>query len=91
MKKCMVCEKELVSSLDEFGEPGEEVCQSCWLNDRSSGNDEIQEYLNGIEYLRECIAEQEDDIAESNRLISDYESEIRSIEKKIKNLSPVHN
>jgi len=30
-KFCSVCGKELFSSLDEFGDPVEPVCISCWL------------------------------------------------------------
>lgn len=31
MKNCMVCGKELLTSLDEYGDVNQEVCQSCWL------------------------------------------------------------
>ncbi len=31
MKRCAVCEVEIRSSLEEFGDPREPVCARCWL------------------------------------------------------------
>lgn len=34
MKKCSVCESEIRTDLEEFGDPKEPVCSRCWLEDR---------------------------------------------------------
>jgi len=31
MTRCAVCEAEIHSSLEEFGDPREPVCARCWL------------------------------------------------------------
>lgn len=31
MKVCCVCGKEIRTDLEEFGDPREPVCASCWL------------------------------------------------------------
>jgi hypothetical protein len=31
MKRCVVCEAEIKTDLEEYGDPREPVCMSCWL------------------------------------------------------------
>jgi predicted RNase H-like nuclease (RuvC/YqgF family) len=85
MKRCAVCEVEIRSSLEEFGDPREPLCAHCYLSDEQPGNkeeDEIDELESEIGRLRECIKECLSDIEYTERQISDYESEIRELEKK---------
>lgn len=44
MKKCAVCEADIGSDLEEFGDPREPVCASCWLSGKSP-EDELRELL----------------------------------------------
>ena len=85
MKRCVVCGAEIHSSLEEFGDPREPVCAHCYLSGEQPGNkeeEEIDELESEIEHLRECIKECLSDIEYTERQISDYESEIRDLEKK---------
>ena len=95
MKQCAVCEVEIRSSLEEFGDPREPVCAHCYLSDEQPGNkeeEEIDELENEIKFLRECIKECQSDIEFNERQILDYEIDIQKLEKqreeKVKTMVP---
>lgn len=80
MKKCAVCEAEIASDLEEFGDPREPVCARCWLNGKSP--EEVNQDIKRIDRLREIIAEYEDDIWEFQKLRDEAEDELRELLKK---------
>lgn len=62
--KCAVCEKELVTDLEIFGDPRAPVCQSCWLADASNDPDDIDgadalfsKYLEALRAINERAKE----------------------------------
>lgn len=86
MKKCAVCEAEIGSELEEFGDLREPVCASCWLSGRVPGliEEEVEDCEEREKELRALIQDAEEEIWDLQRLINDYEEELRNIEKKLK-------
>ena len=88
MKNCVVCGAEMRTELEEFGDPREPVCASCWL----SGNlpEQISEEEDRdeerIKELRAMIQDCEEEIWDLERLISGHTKEILDIEKKKKKM-----
>lgn len=85
MKKCAVCEVEIMSSLEEFGDPREPVCASCWLSGKSP---EFEEEINNdkkkIKELRDIIAEYDNEIWDFQILRDKAEDELQELLKKNK-------
>ena len=65
MKKCAVCEAEIASDLEEFGDPREPVCARCWLNGDIPGHlieDRIKELREEIRECENYLSEQYGDL-----------------------------
>lgn len=71
MKKCAVCEADIGSDLEEFGDPREPVCAKCWLD----GNIPGQLPEDRIRKLREEMRSNEIYLSERYRELSYYEDE----------------
>ncbi|KKK76128.1 hypothetical protein LCGC14_2866770, partial [marine sediment metagenome] len=79
-KKCHICEKELSTSLDEFGDAEFPVCNSCWLDvGIPHGNIfQIPETLTKKEWLDFMEKELEELVSETTRLKNQIFKEIAS-------------
>lgn len=85
MKTCSNpdCNKELHSPLEEFGEIGDEVCQSCFLNgqEQTKKNEkQIADYQKKIESIESEIEDLEDEINQLRQELWDYEGLIKELE-----------
>ena len=52
MKKCSECEKELKTSLDEFGDQSYPLCRSCFLNDRKDYYEDLSDHISEVGKLK---------------------------------------
>jgi peptidoglycan hydrolase CwlO-like protein len=93
MKHCSVCEAELPTSLDEFGDAREPVCIDCFFNpvdpeseeDNQGKIDELEEEIadlkSEIDSLQDEISDKEDDISEKRAEIRRLNGEEKENDK----------
>ena len=70
MKTCLICKTDITETIQQFGQPNQPICQTCWLtgDDWIYGDEIIVDgLLHGLSFFEACATALE----KSNKIIAE--------------------